>query len=134
MKEFHLEIVTPDGLAFEGMVESLLVHTDDGDVEFLAGHVEYLTALGIGKARIKQQGKDRFAAVSGGFVTICNGTAKLVATTFEFAENIDLNRAKAAKEKANSIIASSTDKKAIEIAKIKLQRALSRIRVAELIK
>lgn len=133
MKEFHLEIVTPDGLAFDGMVESLLVHTDDGDVEFLAGHIEYITALGIGKARIKQQGKDRFAAVSGGFVTICNGSAKLVATTFEFAEDIDINRAKTAKEKANSIISSTTDKKAIEVAKLKLQRAISRIRVAEMI-
>ena len=133
MKEFHLEIVTPDGLAFDGMVESLLVHTDDGDVEFLAGHIDYLTALGIGKARIKQQGKDKYAAVSGGFVTVTKGEAKLVATTFEFAENIDLARAKAAKEKANSIISSTTDKKAIELAKIKLQRAASRIRVAELI-
>ncbi len=133
MKEFHLEIVTPDGLAFDGMVESLLVHTDDGDVEFLAGHIDYLTALGIGKARIKQQGKDKYAAVSGGFVTVTKGEVKLVATTFEFAENIDLARAKAAKEKANSIISSTTDKKAIELAKIKLQRAASRIRVAELI-
>ena len=132
MKEFHLEIVTPDGMAFEGMVESLLVHTDDGDVEFLAGHIDYITALGIGRARIKQQGKDRFAAVSGGFVTIANGEVKMVATTFEFAENIDLNRAKAAKEKANNIISTSNDKKAIDLAKLKLQRAISRIRVAEI--
>lgn len=132
MKEFHLEIVTPDGLEFDGMVESLLVNSDNGYVEFLAGHIDYITSLTIGKARIKHQGKDRYAAISGGFVTISNGEAKLIATTFEFAEDIDINRAKIAKEKANSILSSSKDKKTIELAKLKLQRAISRIRVAEL--
>ncbi len=91
-----------------------------------------ITTLGIGRARIKQQGKNRFAAVSGGFVTIAQGEVKLIAITFEFAENIDLERAKRARDNANSILSSTKDKKAIELAKIKLQRALSRIRVAEL--
>ena len=132
MKEFHLEILTPDGLAFEGMVESLLVHAVDGDVEFLAGHVDYVTTLDIGKARIKIAGKDKFASVSGGFVMVSSNEVKLVATTFEFAENIDLPRAQAAKAKAKEILSSSTDVKAIEAARLKLQRAISRIRVAEL--
>ena len=132
MKEFHLEILTPDGLAYEGMVESLLVHAVDGDVEFLAGHVNYITTLGIGKARIKIEGKDRFASVSGGFVTVTAGEVKLISTTFEFAENIDIERAKNAKVKAMGILASSKDNKAVEIAQLKLQRAISRIKVAEL--
>ena len=132
MKEFHLEILTPDGLAFEGMVESLLVHAVDGDVEFLAGHVDYVTTLDIGKARIKIAGKDKFASVSGGFVMVSSNEVKLVATTFEFAENIDLPRAQAAKARAKEILSSSTDVKAIEAARLKLQRAISRIRVAEL--
>ena len=132
MKEFHLEIVTPDGLAFEGMVESLLVQSNEGYVEFLAGHIDYITPLGIGRARLKIQSKDKFAAVSGGFVTIAQGKATLVATTFEFAEDIDLERAKKAKEYAKDILTSSKDSKTIEIAKIKLQRALARIDVASL--
>ena len=132
MKEFHLEILTPDGLAFKGMVESLLVHAVDGDVEFLAGHVDYVTTLDIGKARIKIAGKDRYASVSGGFVMVSSNEVKLVATTFEFAEDIDLERARNAKARALDIIASSNDNKAIEIARLKLQRAISRIRVAEL--
>ena len=132
MKEFYLEILTPDGRAFDGMVESLLVHAVDGDVEFLAGHVDYVTVLDIGKARIKIGGKDRFASVSGGFVTITEGKAKLIATTFEFAEDIDVERAKSAKAKAKDILASSKDSKAVEMANLKLQRAISRINVAQL--
>ena len=132
MKEFHLEILTPDGIEFNGMVQSLLVHAVDGDVEFLAGHVDYITTLGVGRARIKTDGKDRFAAVSGGFVTVTSGEVKLIATTFEFAEEIDIDRARSAKERAKDIIASSKDNKAIEVARLKLQRAISRINVAEL--
>lgn len=132
MKEFHLEIVTPDGLAYEGMIESLLVNTSEGTVEFLAGHIDYVTALGIGKIRIKENGRDRFASVSGGFVTVSQSEVKLVAITFEFAENIDIDRAKLAKQRAADVIATSKDSKAVEIAKLKLQRALSRIKVYEL--
>lgn len=132
MKEFHLQVVTPDGLAYDGMVESLLVHSDDGDVEFLAGHIDYIASLGIGRARIKVAGEDRFASVSGGFVTITNGEAKLVAITFEFSENIDVERAKLAREKAKDIIMTSKDSKSVDVAKLKLQRAISRIKVSEL--
>lgn len=132
MKEFHLEIVTPDGLVYDGAAESLLIRTEDGDAEFLAGHVDYVASLGIGRARIKIDGKDRFASVSGGFVTINDGAVKLVAITFEFAEDIDLERAKHAKEKAQALLSSTEDNKAIELAKLKLARAISRIDVAEL--
>lgn len=132
MKEFHLEVVTPDGLAFDGMVESLIVHSTDGDVEFLAGHIDYVASLGTGKARLKYQGKDRYASVSGGFVTVSGGEVKLVAITFEFAEDIDLERARLAEQRAKDTIMSSSDAKSVDIAKFKLQRAISRINVADL--
>ena len=131
MKGFYLKIVTPDGLIFDSEVESLLVRTDDGDVEFLAGHIDYMASLGTGRARIKAEGKDRFASVSGGFVTVRGGEVKLVAITFEFRENIDLERAKAALDEAKSTISSSNDDKAIKLAKAKLARAMNRIGVAE---
>ena len=131
MKSFKLKIVTPDGLEFDSDVESLLVRTDDGDVEFLAGHIDYMASLGTGRARIKTQGKDRFASVSGGFVTVKNGEVTLVAITFEFRESIDLERAKLALDQAKSMLSSAKDDKAVKIANAKLQRALNRINVAE---
>ena len=57
MKQFHIEIVTPDGIAFDGMVESLLVRTDDGDVEILANHADLLAAIDTGRARIIVDGE-----------------------------------------------------------------------------
>ena len=132
MKSFNLKIVTPDGLFFDDEVESVLVRTDDGDVEFLAGHIDYMASLGTGRARIKQGGKDRFASVSGGFVTVKGGKVKLVAVTFEFRENIDLERAKAARDQAKSTISTTNDDKVLKLARAKLQRALNRIDVAEM--
>ena len=131
MKEFHLTVVTPDGLIFEEPVESLLVRTDDGDVEFLAGHIDYMASLGTGKARIKAKGESRLASVSGGFVTVSGGAVQLVAVTFEFADRIDIERAKRAAEAAKETIAKSNDTKAVELARHKLLRALNRISVAE---
>ena len=132
MKEFHLEIVTPDGLAYEGMIESLLVNTSEGTVEFLAGHIDYMASIGTGRARIKVDGKNRYASVSGGFVTVKGGEVKLVAITFEFSENIDLERAKAARDAAKASISTAKDDKVLQLANAKLQRALNRINVAEM--
>lgn len=133
MKEFHLEIVTPDGLKFDGAAESLLVRTTEGDVEFLAGHADYFAALGTGRARIVAKGgEQRLAAASGGFVSVSRSGVKLVATTFEFAEEIDLARARAARERAEAAAEAAKDERELAVARAKLMRALSRIHVAEL--
>ncbi len=130
MNTFHLEIVTPDGLLFSGNAESLLVRTTEGDAEILAGHADYLATLDTGRARIRTEGEDRFAAISGGFVTVGKEDVSLVATTFEFADMIDIGRAKAAKERAEGAIKRAKNKREANIAEAKLKRAVSRIAVA----
>lgn len=132
MKQFHLEIVTPDGLVYDSMVESLLVSTDDGDVEFLACHIDYIASLAIGRARIKVDGENMLASISGGFVTFVKGEARLVAITFEFADAIDVKRAEAAAERAKELISSAKDSSAEQVAVAKLKRALNRINVANM--
>ena len=132
MRPFHIEIVTPDGLLFDGEVESLLVRTDDGDVEILRGHADFVASVGTGRARLIVEGKEKFASVSGGFLSIKDGEVKLVAITFEFREQIDLDRAIAARDDAKEAISSAKDDKALALAKAKLQRALARIDVAEM--
>ena len=127
MKEFKLEIVTPDGACFSGMAESVLVRTDDGDVQFLAGHVDYMASLATGRAKITVGGKERVASCSGGFITCSRGEVKLVAVTFEFSDEIDLERAKRAKERAEEMVKNAKDDRAMALAKAKLKRAISRI-------
>ena len=101
MKKFHIEIVTPDGIEYDGEVESLLVRTDDGDVEILAGHTDLLASIGVGRARLLIDGKPRFASANGGFLSVKAGNVTLCAITFEFADQIDLKRAEEAKARAD---------------------------------
>ena len=131
MRTFHLEIVTPDGLVFDGEAESLLVHTTEGDVEILRGHMDYIAAVDIGRARVLANGQSRTASCAGGFLSVSAGAVRLVAVTFEFAEDIDEKRALAAKERAENAIASAKDRQAKRIAEAKLMRALNRLRIAK---
>ena len=132
MAEFHLQIVTPDGLVFDGAAECLHVRTDTGDIEIMRAHADYFSSLGTGRAKITVGGVDRNASASGGFISVRGGEVKLVATTFEFADDIDLERAKIAKEKAEEAIRTAGDDKSLKLARAKLMRALNRIGVAEL--
>ena len=132
MNEFHLQIATPDGLIYDGAAESLLVNTADGDVEILASHADLIASVGIGRARIKIGGTERFASASGGFLSVKGNEVKLVCTTFEFADLIDVERAERAKEKAEELLSTAKDDAQIRAAEAKLSRALNRIKVANM--
>lgn len=133
MRTFHLEIVTPDGLSYDGEAQSLLVHTTDGDVEILRGHTDLIAPVDIGRARILDaEGKAHLASCAGGFLSVSKGAVRLVAVTFEFAENIDVERARAAKERAEQALANAKDRKATQLAEAKLARALNRIHISEI--
>ena len=132
MKAFHVEIVTPDGLEYDGKVESLLVRTEDGDVEILAGHADLLAPVGVGRAWLLIDGNPRYASVNGGFLSVKDGEVRLCAITFEFADQIDIRRAEEAKAKAEAAIKSARDDRDERVAKAKLARAASRIKVANM--
>jgi len=131
MSTFHLKISTPDGLQFDGEVERVRVRMIDGDVCLLAHHTDYVSAVGAGEAAIAMpDGQTRRAACIGGMLAMIENEANLIATTFEWAEDIDLERARRAKEVAEARIAEAkTDARELMLAEAKLQRALVRIGV-----
>ena len=131
MKLFKLSVVTPDGEVFNGEAESLLVHAEEGDLEILAGHVDFVASIGTGRARIRTESGTMLAACSGGFLNVSKEKVSLVCVTFELADNIDLGRAIKAKEIAESRISEAKDERSLDLAKAKLARALCRIKVAE---
>ena len=131
MTPFQLKIVTPDGLIFDGQAEELIVRTTSGDLGILAGHINCVAPLGMGRATVIMDGKRRYAACIGGMVTVVNGEVTLVPTTFEWAESIDAARAEASQARAEKILhkkdASDTE---IQLAQARLHRALVRKSVA----
>ena len=131
MTPFQLKIVTPDGLIYDGQAEELVVRTTSGDLGILAGHINCVAPLGMGRATVIIEGKRRYAACIGGMISVVNSAVTLVPTTFEWAESIDAARAEAAQQRAEAVLhkKDSTDTE-IKLAQAKLHRALVRKNVA----
>ena len=131
MTPFALKIVTPDGLVYDGQAEELIVRTTSGELGILAGHVNCVAPLGMGRATVIIDGKRRYGACIGGMVSVVGNQVTLVPTTFEWADQIDATRAENSYEKAQSILqnkaATDTD---IRLAEARLRRALVRKSVA----
>ena len=131
MSTFHLQIVTPDGGFFDGEAERVSVRTIDGEAAVLGNHIPYVTALGTGEARVVVDGQTRRAAASGGMLAVTPGHVRVVATTCEWAEDIDVERAKRAKEDAEQRIQNAKDPHELQLAKARLSRAQVRLNVAK---
>lgn len=131
---FHLKIVSLDGMFYDGEAKQVSLRSIHGDISILAGHIPYVTGVGAGECRVYVEGeeKPRRAACIGGFVNVSKEVVLIAATTFEWADKIDYERAERAKSHAESVIASNNvtdhDK---ELAKIKIKRANVRLSVVE---
>ena len=130
MSSFRLQIVTPDGSLFDGQAEALRLCTSEGYVSIRAGHVDYIATLDVGVVSVTKDGTTRDAACGGGFISVEEGEVRLVATTFEYADEIDVERAESAKKRAEERLAQAQEERDIALAKAKLSRALNRIAVA----
>ena len=132
MASFPLKILTPDGIAFDGKVKSLSCRTICGQVELMARHIDYCTAVGMGEAHItSEDGTIRRAACMGGMLSMIGGQCRLLATTFEWADSIDRERAERSKARAEAVRAQKgIDKHELELADARLKRALVRSSVA----
>ena len=133
MASYHLQIVTPDRMVFDGQVQSLIVRTVTGDACILAGHIDYAVALAIGQAKVvDDKGKTRTAACSGGMLSVAGGEARVMATTFEWSDEIDLERAEEARRQAEEHLkALERSDQQFAIAEAKLKRAMARIRAKD---
>ena len=130
MNEFDLQIVTPDGLLFDGKAQKIILRTSEGDVGILANHANYVAALSIGVARVFTADGEKKGACAGGMVSVTDGVARVVASTFEWGENIDVERAEKAREKAETRISSASDYYEHNLAEIKLKKSLARLKAA----
>ena len=131
MRTFQLQIGTPDGLLFKGEVERVVCRSITGDLAVLAGHCNFCTALGMGEAHIVlEDGTRREAACIGGMLSMMDGECSLLATTWEWKEDIDEERASKAKQRAEELLSKGgLSDREYKIAEAKLHRALVRLSV-----
>ena len=130
MTPFKLKIVTPDGLQYDGMAEMVVARTTTGEIGIMAKHINCVAPLGMGRALITVDGKEKKAACIGGILSVIGGEVSLVPTTFEWAEDIDVKRAeKAMAESKETIAKKDVSQMELKMAEARLKRALVRLSV-----
>ena len=132
MTPFQLKIVTPDGLQYDGMAEELIVRSTTGDIGIMAGHINCVVPLGMGQAMAVINGEKKYAACIGGMLSVIDGKATLVPTTFEWADKIDVARSQRSEDNPRAVLENkSANQTDIKLAEARLKRALVRQSVAE---
>ena len=127
-KAFMLKIISPDRLFYEGEVLMVEARTTEGEIGVLKGHIPLTSVLVPGVVRISEAGGDvKLAAVHGGFVEILQDSMTILAEVSEWPEEIDLNRAKEAKIRAERRLAEKAAGVNLARAELALQRSVARI-------
>jgi F-type H+-transporting ATPase subunit epsilon len=125
----QVELVSPERVLYSGDADMVIARTAGGDIAFLPGHAPFLGALGIGPVRVRPTAgsADVLAAVHGGFVEVSNDRVTILSDVAELADQIDVERARAAEERARRREDVGDDAEA----EAALRRATVRLQVAE---
>ncbi|MGZ3586501.1 MAG: F0F1 ATP synthase subunit epsilon [Candidatus Limnocylindrales bacterium] len=128
----HLDIVTPERLAYSDDVDSVVLPGADGELGVLPHHAPLVATLGVGELRIRRGGQEEYFAIAGGFLQVRPDRVVVMAETADIASEIDLQRAQQAKAEAERALeAGFVEPADLAAARASLQTALLRIRVAE---
>ena len=131
MPTFHLDIVTPEKTVYSGEIVHFQAPGVDGSFGVLARHQPMLSALGIGRVGFREaDGTERVLALGGGFANVSTDGATILAEAAEFGDEIDIERARAARDRAQDRLNNRTPDVDANRAQAALTRALWRLRVS----
>lgn len=128
--EFRLSIITPEKTFFDDETSLVIVRTNEGDIGILANHTSLVASLPSGPVKIKtEDGSFKIAAISSGIIKVGGNKVSIIANAIEWADEIDLEWAKRSEAEAREKLQSLRDRNELDIAELKLKRALNRISV-----
>jgi F-type H+-transporting ATPase subunit epsilon len=131
-KPFKLEIVSPQRIVFSGAATSVSLPGAMGGFQILYGHAPLLSSLNVGTMKLRTgEGTDHFYATSGGFVEVRDNLVTVVVEAAERSDEIDVDRAKRAAERAQERLRLRTAEIDVTRAEAALARAMNRLRVSE---
>lgn len=128
---FKVEIITPDRIFFTGEADFLEFATADGEIGVYKDHIPLTTVLAPGIVTIHNGEDEKKAAVHAGFAEILSDKVTFLAELAEWPDEIDVERAEAAKDRAEERLAGHSGEIDIKRAEFALRKALIRIDVAE---
>jgi len=127
---FTLQIISPDRVFYEGEVKMVEMVTSEGEIGVLKGHIPMTNILEPGILNIIEEEGEKQAALHEGFVEILQDKVTVLAEIAEWPDEIDLNRAKEAKTRAERRLREKGGDIDVLKAELALNRALTRIKVA----
>lgn len=125
-----LRVITPERLFFEGNVSMAEFVTTEGALGIYPGHIPLTAAAAPGILRIHEENEVREAALMAGFVTVFPDAVTIMAETAEWPEEIDINRAKEARIRAERRLKETAGSQDMMRAELALRRALVRLSLA----
>ncbi len=131
-KTFSLEVITPQRSMYSGEVESFTAPGEVGEFQVLHDHAPFLSSIAAGEFRlVDQTGNEVVYSTSGGFVEVNRNKASFLADTLEKKEEIDVERAEAAKKRAEERLRKKEPGTDVARAQAALLRAVNRLKVAK---
>jgi F-type H+-transporting ATPase subunit epsilon len=128
---FQLEIVTPEKMVVQDVAEEMQIPGKGGYLGVLPGHAPLITELAVGEITYRNANVTRCLAVAWGFAEVLPDKVTILAETAERAEEVDVNRAQAAKQRAATTLGQCKTEEDFKKASGDLQRAETRLEVAE---
>jgi F-type H+-transporting ATPase subunit epsilon len=127
----RLEIVTAEREVFSDDVSEVVVWGTEGQMGILPHHAPLMTMLHPGDLLVKKDNEEYYLAVSGGFLEVRPDKVVILADACERAEEIDIERAEAAKRRAEETLKAAAPQVDAAAAEAALRRSMARLKVAE---
>ncbi|MUK89660.1 F0F1 ATP synthase subunit epsilon [Ornithinibacillus sp. L9] len=131
MKTLTVSVVTPDGPVLEDSFEMVSCKAENGELGILPGHIPLVAPLAINVVRLKNGSDVQKLAISGGFLEVRPDKVTILAQSAEKPSDIDVERARKAKERAERRLQSKQDDVDFLRAELALKRAANRIDAAQ---
>ncbi len=127
---FQLKVISPDRIFFDGEADMIEVNTTEGDLGILKGHIPLTAIISPGKLKIVNEKEEKVAALLDGFIEVLSDRVIILAEACEWPEEIDINRAKEAKLRAERRLSGAEGEINEVRAEMALRRSLTRLEVA----
>lgn len=124
----RLEIVTPEKKVFSDEITFLIAPGAEGEIGILPRHAALITPLKVGLLKFDHEGNRIVMTVSGGFMEVRDNKITILATAVERLEEIDVERAEAARQRAEQRLATKTPELDVLRAEVALKRAINRLK------
>ncbi len=128
--QIELQIVTPERLVVREQVDEVQIPGSEGYFGVLPGHTPLLASLAVGELWYRKGQEKTFVSIAGGFAEVLPDRVTLLATLAERAEDIDVARAEAAKQRAEQRLAAPRSDIDYERARLALQKSIVRLQVS----